>query len=317
MTRNAWKFPRRSRASTLRVFHQPTDITSNALEHPLAAALHIHVRVVLWSAAANGLVRTFLAPSCAGCDNVLERPLAGAVCDACWRAVVHITPPLCVICGDALPAGDRTGFLDLEKPGSSICPRCALNPPQFTMARSAGRYDGSLRNVIHAFKYGHRRPLAKPLARLMEGAGAEVLTGADAVVPVPLHPWRTLRRGFNQADDLAVHLGLPVWRVLRRSRHGPPQASLPARQRGLNVGGAFTFGPAFGLLNPWWVSRLRDRTVVLVDDVMTTGATLDACSGVLVAAGVRNVRALTAARAVATRPAPRPGGLRLVTAPRR
>ena len=268
--------------------------------------------MVVWSAAANGLVRAFLAPACAGCDRLLERPLGGAVCDACWRAVVRITPPLCAICGDALP--NESGFL--ETPGFLVCDRCRETPPRFTSARSAGRYDGPLRSVIHLFKYGGRRPLAAPLARLMMGAGTEVLTGADAVIPVPLHPWRTLRRGFNQADDLAVHLGLPVWRVLRRSRLGPPQASLPASRRGDNVGGAFAFGPMFGLLNPWWVRRLRDRTVVLVDDVMTTGATLDACSAVLLAAGVRNVRALTVARAVATRPARRPVGPHLAIAPR-
>jgi ComF family protein len=282
----------------------------------MAAGLHSSVCTVLWSAAANGLVRTFLAPPCAGCDTVLERPFAGPVCDACWRAVVRITPPLCAICGDALPTGNDTGFPDLKKPGVLICARCAASPPRFTMARSAGRYDGPLRNVIHVFKYGRRRPLAAPIARLMTAAGAEVLTGADAVVPVPLHPWRALRRGFNQADDLAVHLDLPVWRALRRSRHGPPQASLAASQRGRNVGGAFAFGPMFGLLNPWWTRRLRGRTVVLVDDVMTTGATLDACSVVLLAAGVRSVRALTAARAVAAQPARRHVRHHLATAPR-
>ena len=197
------------------------------------------VRMVVWTAAANGLVRTFLAPPCAGCDTVLERPLAGAICDTCWRAIVRITPPWCVVCGDALPTGTP-----------SLCARCEERPPRFTLARSAGRYDGPLRNVIHVFKYGRRRPLAAPLARLMTTAAAEVLAGADAVVPVPLHPWRALRRGFNQADDLAVHLGLPVWRVLRRTRHGPRQASLPAGQRGSNVVGAFRLRPMFGLLNP-------------------------------------------------------------------
>lgn len=272
--------------------------------------------MVVWAAAANGLVRTFLAPLCAGCDTVLERPLAGAVCDACWRAIVRITPPLCAICGDALPTGNETGFLDPKKPGFSTCARCAERPPRFTFARSAGRYDGPLRNVIHVFKYGGRRPLAAPLARLMTAAASEVLAGADAVVPVPLHPWRALRRGFNQADDLAIHLGLPVWRVLRRTRHGPPQASLPAGQRGSNAVGAFRLGLMFRLQNSWRVRQLRDRTVVLVDDVMTTGATLDACSAVLLAAGVRTVRALTVARTVATRPAPRPVRRHPVTARR-
>ena len=273
----------------------------------MAAALHVSFRVGICSTAANGLVRTFLAPACAACAAVLDQPLAGAVCDACWRAVVRITPPLCSVCGDALPS-DETGFPDLKvkKPGFLICTRCAAEPPHFTMARSAGRYDGPFREIIHAFKYGNRRPLAKPIARLMLSAATELLEGADAIVPVPLHPWRALRRGFNQADDLAVHLGLPVWRALRRTRLRAPQASLAASQRRLNVAGAFSVGPMFGLMNSWWARGLEGRTIVLVDDVMTTGATLEACSAALQMAGVRSVRALTAARAVAARNVPPP-----------
>jgi len=171
------------------------------------------------------------------------------------------------------------------------------------MARSAALYEGSLRLILHAFKYGGRRLLAAPLAALMLKASEDLLYGADAVVPVPLHPWRAWRRGFNQADDLACHLGVPVWRVLRRARHGPPQAGLPAAQRHANVRAAFALrrGP------PGW--RLRNRVVVLIDDVMTTGATLEACAAVLRESGARSVRALTVARAAATRPealAPRP-----------
>jgi ComF family protein len=271
--------------------------------------------VVVWSAV-NGVVRTFLAPACVGCDAVLDWPLSGAVCDACWRAVVRITPPLCAICGDALPVAQDTGLPDSTKPAVLICARCSARPPRFTLARSAGRYDGCFRNIIHAFKYSGRRPLAGPIARLMMEAGADVLADADAVVPVPLHPWRALRRGFNQADDLAVHFGLPVWRALRRSRNGPPQASLPASDRGANVGGAFTCRSLIGCLHPWWARRLQGRTIVLVDDVMTTGATLDACSAALLAAGVRNVCALTAARAVAARPVPRLAPHHRATAPR-
>jgi ComF family protein len=271
--------------------------------------------VVVWSAA-NDVVRTFLAPVCVGCEAVLDRPLSGAVCDACWRAVVRITPPLCAICGDALLATQDTGFPDPQKPGVLICPRCRASPPRFSRARSGGRYDGCFRNVIHAFKYNGRRPLARPIARLMMDAGADILANADAVVPVPLHPWRAFRRGFNQADDLAVCFGLPVWRALRRSRNGPPQASLPASDRGANVGGAFTCRSIFGWSNPWWERRLEGRSIVLVDDVMTTGATLDACSAVLLAAGVRSVWALTAARAVVARPVPRLGPHRRATVPR-
>lgn len=247
-----------------------------------------------------------LAPSCAACDGVLARPLAGPVCDACWRAVVRLTPPLCVQCGDALASWRIAG---------PFCARCRRREPPFRLARSAARYDGSMRQIVHAFKYERRRALAAPLAELMRDAGADVLAGADAVVPVPLHPWRVLHRGFNQAEDLSRHLGLPVWRVLRRRRHGPPQAGLPAARRHANVRNAFALRRTPTLRKP--TSLLRDCVVVLIDDVMTTGATLEACGRVLAEAGVRSVRALTVARAVAAPRSEPPPPLRPSFAPRR
>ena len=249
------------------------------------------------AAASNLLVRMFLAPDCAACHLLLDEPLAGPVCAACWRAVQVITPPCCVRCGDALASWRACG---------PLCARCRRQPPAFAIARSAGRYEGSLRDIIHAFKYERRRALADRLGALLREAGADALDGADAVIPVPLHPWRSVERGFNQADDLARQLGPPVWRVLRRSRHGPPQAGLPASRRHANVKAAFALGgaAAWPRIVPGAARQLRRATVVLVDDVMTTGATLDACARVLVRAGVRNVRALTVARAATPRPRP-------------
>jgi len=128
----------------------------------------------------------------------------------------------------------------------------------------------------------------------MRQRGADVLEGASCVIPVPLHPSRRRRRGFNQAADLAAQLGLPVVHALRRTRRTKTQTELPAAQRHRNVRGAFApTGAAF---------RLVDAVVVLVDDVSTTGATLDACARALKGAGVREVRALTAARAVSRSP---------------
>jgi ComF family protein len=125
--------------------------------------------------------------------------------------------------------------------------------------------------------------------------GAQLLQGADSVVPVPLHPWRRARRGFNQAEDLARHLRAPVRRVLWRVRATAPQTALDARARRRNLDGAFR-------LSPFVTSRRRQewlegRTVVLIDDVRTTGATLDACATLLKAVGVEEVRALTVAKA--------------------
>jgi len=162
-------------------------------------------------------------------------------------------------------------------------------------ARAVGPYEGALRAILHALKYDARRSLAAPIAHLMRRHGAGILDGADCVIPVPLHPSRRRERGFNQAADLARHLGLPAVAGLRRIRATPTQTGLPAAQRHRNVRDAFA------------VLRARDLTgaiVVLVDDVYTTGATLDACARVLKQAGVREIRALTAAR-VAAAAAPR------------
>lgn len=187
------------------------------------------------------------------------------------------------------------------------------------MARSLGRYEGSLRNMVHAFKYRGRRALAEPLAQRLREAGMDLLGGVDAVVPVPLHPWRHWKRGFNQADDLARQLGPPVWPVLRRVRHGPPQASLPAARRHAAVRDAFDVrGRALRIaVVPMGARPLPGSIVVLVDDVMTTGATLDACSRALLDAGVRSVRVLTVARAVTGRPPAPPLPPRPSTARRR
>ncbi|ODS55707.1 MAG: hypothetical protein ABS36_08890 [Acidobacteria bacterium SCN 69-37] len=248
--------------------------------------------------AANSLVRTLLAPDCAACRAPLVRPLDGAVCPLCWQSVSRLTDPLCDLCGDPLPP-DAAPF--------RLCRACLGDPPRFEAARSAGAYTGALKAIIHAFKYDGRRTLAVPLAALLREAGATLLADADAVVPVPLHPWRAMARGFNQADDLARHLGLDVWHPIRRIRHGPPQARLGRRERQTNVAHAFTHRPLFML--DWdrvRAARLQNRAVVLVDDVMTTGATIDGCTRALLDAGVGRVRALTVARVPAPPPASRP-----------
>lgn len=153
---------------------------------------------------------------------------------------------------------------------------------------SAGRYEGALRDVIHVFKYEGRRSLAAPLASLMRDAGEPLLQGCDCIVPVPLHPWRRLRRGFNQARDLAQRLDRPVVDAIWRVRATPSQMGLDAAARRTNLRGAFVLSP---------FATIDDRIVTLVDDVRTTGATLDECAKVLLRHGAREVRALTVALA--------------------
>jgi ComF family protein len=162
-------------------------------------------------------------------------------------------------------------------------------------ARSAGPYEGALRDILHAFKYEGRRTLAPKLGGLMRDAGRDLLAGASCVVPVPLHPWRRFRRGFNQASDLAGSLGLPVVHALWRMRATAPQTGLTAAGRHRNVRGAFSTSPL--LSRRVRRTLIADRVVVLVDDVRTTGATLDACARALKAAGAVEVRTLTVALA--------------------
>jgi ComF family protein len=240
-------------------------------------------------AGVDALVALLLAPSCVSCNRPLESPLGGVVCPACWATIQPLSPPLCATCGDPLPSW-RTLGVELAR-----CSRCRRLPPLVSEARSAGDYDGALRRVIHALKYDGRRSLAHPLGRMMREAGAEVLDDASCVVPVPLHPWRFIRRGFNQAADLARTLEAPVVHALWRQRPTISQTGLTAGGRRRNVRNAFRLSP---LLRSRQIdARLEGGVVVLVDDVRTTGATLDECARVLKNAGVREVRALTAARA--------------------
>jgi ComF family protein len=209
------------------------------------------------------VVAVLLSPVCAACHDPLDHPTRGAVCGACWRAVVPIAPLEC----DALP-------------------------PFITRAAAIGPYDGRLRDVIHALKYDPRPTIAKHLAARMRDTAAGLLADADVVVPVPLHRSRERTRGFNQARELARHLGVPMADVLVRTRKTDTQADLHADKRHANVRGAFVAPkPRSG------AGGIDGRIVVLVDDVRTTGATLTACASVLLESGAAEVRALTAAKA--------------------
>lgn len=179
--------------------------------------------------------------------------------------------------------------------------------------RAVGPYRDELRAIVHALKYQGRISVAQGLGELMRTSGHDVLAGADAVVPVPLHARRRRQRGFNQAALLASHLRLPMQPVLRRVVYTRPQVELPAARRHRNVRTAFAAAPSHGPVwrdwRAWFAApssdAIRGRVLVLIDDVITTGATLDACARVLKAAGAREVRALTAARVV-SEPMPAP-----------
>jgi ComF family protein len=234
--------------------------------------------------ALDALLSVVLAPLCAACGASLERPTQGPVCEGCWRSILPLTPPLCDRCGDPLPT-----WRALSVPREQ-CPRCRRTPRFIDRGRAIGAYDGALRSIIHALKYEGRRSLARPLGALIRRRGADLLEGAVCTIPVPLHRSRHRHRGFNQAADLARHVGIPVVPALRRMRATPTQTGLPAAQRHRNMRDAFAVTSA--------AAPLARATVVLVDDVSTTGATLEACARTLKHAGVSEVRALTAARVV-------------------
>lgn len=211
---------------------------------------------------ADGAVAVVLAPICAACRTPLDEPTRGAVCARCWAAI------------DPAAYFDRWGL-----------------PPLIEHAAAIGPYEETLRAIVQALKYDRRPTIARHLAARMRAAGAHILDGADLIVPVPLHRSRERSRGFNQARELARHLGLPLADALTRTRRTPPQADLPAAKRQANVRRAFAMGPR--------APAVKDLVVVLVDDVSTTGATLNACAAPLLDAGASEVRALIAARAVA------------------
>ena len=257
----------------------------------------------------DAVVAACLAPRCAVCRQWLAAPTRGAVCDVCWRAVAPFTPPLCATCGAPLATSTRGSV-------PSPCALCERAPLRHVdRAAALGFHDGTLREVVHALKFGHRHGIAAHLARLLREAHGDLIAGADALVPVPLHPRRHRQRGFNQAHEIARHLGPAVWPLLRRTRHTAPQSALDARTRTHNVAGAFAVARGVTTRRalawrPWRghhggrrqrVEGLEGRRVLLVDDVWTTGATLSACARVLKEAGAGEVWAIVIARAVPSR----------------
>ncbi|MFL1461527.1 ComF family protein [Roseococcus sp. DSY-14] len=227
-------------------------------------------------------------PACLLCDA----PVAahGGACPACFGRLSLLAAPQCLCCGVPFVHASQGEAVE----GGRLCPACVARPPAFTRARAALRYDDGAKALLLPFKHRDRTELALPLARLMARAGREVLDGADALVPVPLHRWRLLARRHNQAALLARALGrlggLPVWvDALARTRRTAPLEGAGAAERQARLDGAFAV-PARA------ARRVRGARLVLVDDVLTSGATAGGCARALLAAGAAEVRVLAAAR---------------------
>ena len=222
-----------------------------------------------------------LPPRCLGCGEAVDA--AGRICVACFQALAFLTPPLCAGCGLPLPAVTGTH-----------CGACLAAPPPYNRARAALGYNAASRRMLLAFKHGDRTEAARTFAAWMRAAAPDLVAEAHWVVPVPLHRWRLFARRYNQAALLTYALvgrGRVLPDALVRVRPTPSQGSLSRAARARNVAGAFRVRRAAR-------QRLAGAHVLLVDDVMTTGATLEACARALRRAGAAQVDALTVARVV-------------------
>ena len=226
-----------------------------------------------------------LPPRCLKCGATVDS--VGALCAGCWPAVTFLAPPQCAACG--VPFEFNLG-------PAALCGACAGERPVFERARAAFRYDDGSKDLILRFKHADRTDSRPAFARWMARAGDALLADADLIAPVPLHWLRLFMRRYNQAALLASALGdlagkPAVNDLLLRRRRTPSQGGLGALARRRNVAGAFAVDPRRRML-------LQDKRVLLVDDVLTTGATVSACASVLLRAGARAVDVLTLARVV-------------------
>jgi ComF family protein len=209
------------------------------------------------------------------------------LCADCWSKLSFIEPPFCARLGIPFSYDPGPGLLSMQ---------AIADPPAYDRARAAVRYDDIARTLVHAFKYGDRLDLAPLMGRWMARAGRELFDGADALLPVPLH-WRRLwARRFNQsaalADEICRISGVPVLHSgLKRVRATAQQVGLSKSERAGNVQGAFRV-PADGK------AGVNGRRLVLVDDVLTSGATVDTCARALLRAGAAHVDVLVFARVV-------------------
>jgi ComF family protein len=235
----------------------------------------------------TGIADLIFPPRCIACNGLLERHDSPPFCPSCLAGIRFIGSPLCPRCGDPFPVAEGADHL---------CGECLKEERPYAVARSVGRYEGTLLTVTHHFKYRERTGIGKVLGGIMADftAGIWDMKVFDRIVPVPLHRKRLRKRGFNQsvilAREISKRFDIPLdFASLCREVFTPPQVGLNRKARATNVHGAFA------VRRP---ERIAGRRILLVDDVYTTGSTLSECARVLIRAGAEAVAVLTLARAV-------------------
>ena len=222
------------------------------------------------------------------CGSCREPVSAPGLCATCWSKLSFIAPPYC----------ERLGIPFAYDPGPGILSMEAIaDPPAYHRARAVVRFDDISQTLVHGLKYADRLDLAPTMGRWMANAGRDLLKDANAIIPVPLHWRRQWARRFNQSallsEIIAKSSGVPVIHgALRRVKATPQQVGLTQTERATNVQGAFRVPPTEK-------AAVAGRWIVLVDDVLTTGATVDACARTLLRAGAGQVDVLVFARVVA------------------
>jgi len=236
----------------------------------------------------HSLLNFIFPPFCASCRQKMLQPKSGLICESCWDSLEKWESGCCQRCGQQLPAAS-------EDQVPRLCPKCRIPDWACADIRSIGPFKASLADAIHLLKYSDRRSVVKKLSEYMEQslAGAGHYQDADLILSVPLHPARKRERGYNQAQLLAQALGKTLNKpcpenIIARARHTQTQTKLNKQQRLENVKDIFT------VKKP---ELVKEKSVILIDDVLTTGATIGSCARKLLEAGASKVLALTAAAA--------------------
>ncbi len=241
--------------------------------------------------AARAALDLVYPPACVGCRRPVAEP--GAFCGDCWQQIQFLDGPVCACCGAPF---------EFDPGPDTLCGACHAKPPAYDKARAVMRYDDTSKSPILALKHGDRLDLSPAFARWLARGGRGLLDETEAIVPVPLHRRRLWTRRYNQAAELARalsrHSGKPyIPEGLIRARATPSQGAMrSAKARRRNMLGAFKVSPRHK-------SAIAGRNVLLIDDVLTTGATVDACARALKRAGAAKVLVLALARVV------RPGAI--------